>query len=148
MPLLSNASREKLVWGKEFYVDSTQVNANADLDSLTPRFAVEARAAIQAHLAALFAEEDAQHEQQDASEDGANTPDGATTTPAAVGCPAPPPLPATLSEAEHEELAQDNAPGMTGLPSKEGLGEKCVGIISAPPTCGSAPPIRMPRRCP
>ena len=59
-PLSSNESREKLVWGKELYIDSTQVNANADLDSLTPRFAVEARAAMQAHLAALFAEEDSQ----------------------------------------------------------------------------------------
>ncbi len=46
-----------LVWGKELYFDATQVNANADLDSLTPRFAVEAREAIQAHLAALFAEQ-------------------------------------------------------------------------------------------
>src|SRR5438270_7111961 len=32
-----------------------RVHANADLDSLTPRFAVEAREAIQEHLAALFA---------------------------------------------------------------------------------------------
>ena len=46
-----------LVWGKELYFDATQVNANADLNSLTPRFAVEAREAIQAHLAALFAEQ-------------------------------------------------------------------------------------------
>jgi hypothetical protein len=32
------------------------VNANAALDSLVTRFAVEAREATQAHLAALFAE--------------------------------------------------------------------------------------------
>jgi hypothetical protein len=31
---LSNESREKLVWGKELYIDSTQVNANADLEQL------------------------------------------------------------------------------------------------------------------
>jgi transposase len=31
-----------LVWGKELYVDATQVDANAFMDSLTPRFAVEA----------------------------------------------------------------------------------------------------------
>ena len=39
-----------------------RVNANADLDSLAPRFAVEARAALQEHLAALFESEAAQTE--------------------------------------------------------------------------------------
>src|SRR5438105_12360880 len=71
--IVEQCQQEKLVWGKELYVDSTQVNANADLDSLTPRFAVEAREAMQAHLAALFLDEDAQHEQQEASGDGADT---------------------------------------------------------------------------
>src|SRR5215207_4660108 len=37
-----------LVWGKELYFDATQVNANASLDSIAPRFAVEA------HLGELF----------------------------------------------------------------------------------------------
>src|SRR5215211_174496 len=31
-----------LVWGEELYADSTDVEANASLDSLRPRFAVEA----------------------------------------------------------------------------------------------------------
>src|SRR3989441_6685029 len=73
--IVEQCQQEKLVWGKELYVDSTQVNANADLDSLTPRFAVEARAAIQAHLATLFALEDAQPKTQEASEDQAGTPE-------------------------------------------------------------------------
>jgi transposase len=38
-----------LVWGHDLYIDATKVAANADLDSLQPRFAVEA------HLAHLFA---------------------------------------------------------------------------------------------
>ena len=38
-----------LVWGKELYFDATKVEANASLDSVAPRFAVEA------HLGALFA---------------------------------------------------------------------------------------------
>src|SRR5215207_8641463 len=43
-----------LVWGEELYIDATKVAANAALDSLRPRVAVEA------HLAELFAaEEDA-----------------------------------------------------------------------------------------
>src|SRR3954471_7755824 len=37
-----------LIWGKELYFDATQVKANASLDSIAPRFAVEA------HLAELF----------------------------------------------------------------------------------------------
>ncbi len=40
-----------LVWGKELYSDATKVHANASLDSVKPRFAVEA------HLAALFPSE-------------------------------------------------------------------------------------------
>jgi IS5 family transposase len=106
--IVEQCQQEKLVWGKELYIDSTQVNANADLDSLTPRFAVEARAAMQAHLAALFAREDAQHEQQEASGDCADTPHTDATTPFSIG-PAPLPLPIVLSEAEQEELATENA---------------------------------------
>ena len=41
-----------LVWGKELYIDSTDVDANASIDSLQPRFAVEA------HLARLFEKDD------------------------------------------------------------------------------------------
>jgi hypothetical protein len=37
-------------------------SANADLDSLTPRFAVEAREAMQAHVAALFSAGETQQE--------------------------------------------------------------------------------------
>src|SRR3954470_14933760 len=42
-----------LVWGKELYFDATQVKANASLDSIAPRFAVEA------HLDTLFADGEA-----------------------------------------------------------------------------------------
>ena len=54
--IVQQCQQAKLVWGKEFYFDSTQVNANAAMNSLATRFAVEAREAIQAHLAALFAQ--------------------------------------------------------------------------------------------
>ncbi len=106
--IVEQCQQEKLVWGKELYIDSTQVNANADLDSLTPRFAVEARAAMQAHLAALFACEDAEIEQQDALGNGADAPPTDATDPVAIG-PTPLPLSIVLSEAEHEELAIQNA---------------------------------------
>ena len=39
-----------LVWGKELYVDGTKVEANADFDSLVPRFFHDSRT----HLAGLF----------------------------------------------------------------------------------------------
>jgi transposase len=42
-----------LVWGRELYVDATKVEANADLDSLVPRFAYEAKT----YVADLFAED-------------------------------------------------------------------------------------------
>src|SRR4051794_25873011 len=44
-----------LVWGKELYFDGTKVEANADFDSLVPRFSYEAKR----HLGDLFADEQA-----------------------------------------------------------------------------------------
>src|SRR5215207_5243043 len=52
-----------LVWGRELYIDATKVAANASLDSVAPRFAVEA------HLGALFAAADT-HENVDEGGDG------------------------------------------------------------------------------
>jgi len=49
-----------LVWGKELYFDATKVEANAALESLAPRFAVEA------HLADLF-EDDLSKTEDDAT---------------------------------------------------------------------------------
>ncbi len=106
--IVEQCQQEKLVWGKELSIDSTQVNANADLDSLTPRFAVEARAAIQAHLAALFAREDVEQEQQATSADEPDAPQTEATVPVAIGS-APLPLSVVLPEAEQEELASENA---------------------------------------
>jgi transposase len=37
--IVEQCKLEKLVWGEELYIDSTQVNDNADLDSLTPNHA-------------------------------------------------------------------------------------------------------------
>ncbi|HJT55365.1 MAG TPA: hypothetical protein VJ761_02630 [Ktedonobacteraceae bacterium] len=90
-------------------IDSTQVNANADLDSLTPRFAVEARAAMQTHLAALFAEADSQPKPPSAAAEEASAPTPEATATEAVTCPVPIPHPTTLSETAHEELASENA---------------------------------------
>ena len=106
--IVEQCQQEKLVWGREFYIDSTQVKANADLDSLTPRFAVEARAAIQTHLAALFSDDESQQEQQTVATEVCATPPEATFTEGMM-CAIPTPLPIPLSKAEQEEPAQDNA---------------------------------------
>jgi transposase len=42
-----------LVWGQELFVDATKVRASADLDTLVPRYAYEAKA----HIADLFDDE-------------------------------------------------------------------------------------------
>lgn len=49
--IVEHCGAARLVWGKELFVDSTDVEANASIDSLRPRFAVEA------HLAGLFDEQ-------------------------------------------------------------------------------------------
>jgi len=104
--IIEQCQQAKLVWGKELYFDSTQVNANADLDSLAPRFAVEARQALQQHLAALFAPEPSPPEHTEAS---AAPPAQEEPPSQEVSPPLPTPLPIVLPEEEREELATDNA---------------------------------------
>jgi transposase len=109
--ILEQCRRAGLVWGRELYFDSTQVQANAALGSLTPRFAVEAREAkksVEAHLAALFADD---------SEGG--TPPSSPSLPFPQSLPSqaadsraqdqPTPLPVVLSAEQREELATANA---------------------------------------
>jgi hypothetical protein len=85
-----------LIWGKELIFDATPVRANADADSLVPRFYVKAKA----HVAALFA--------QDAAEGGALS--GPKPPPSTPEPPAPPTaLPASLTAEETAELAAENA---------------------------------------
>ncbi len=53
--IVEQCQKEGLVWGKELYLDSTQVEANADKDKMLPRFYVDA---MNEHLAALFTQTD------------------------------------------------------------------------------------------
>jgi transposase len=77
-----------LVWGEELFLDATKVAANAALDSLQPRFAVEA------HLAQLFAQGDDGDE-----EDRTDDPDG-------TGSNAPARLPIDLTDEARAALAE------------------------------------------
>jgi transposase len=57
-----------LVWGQEFYFDATKVEANASLESITPRFAVEQ------HLYDLFEEDPQEEDPNGASSDELRVP--------------------------------------------------------------------------
>ena len=88
-----------LVWGKELSIDSTAVEANASVDSLQPRFAIEA------HLAELFS--------------AVRDDDGGD----AGGTPGPAHLPVALTEESRTELAERAAnrhdwSGKTGRPDR------------------------------
>jgi transposase len=103
--IVEQCQQAKLVWGKELYFDATQIEANADLDSLAPRFAVEARSAIREHLTALFASEPT------TLEDPEEKPmDSTALEPVSQEetVPEPFPLPISLSQTQREELAADN----------------------------------------
>jgi transposase len=107
--MVEQCQQAGLVWGRELYFDATHVLANAALDSLTPRFAAEARTALQAHLAALFPDKTADDEQAMLRE-ADRTPYQAAAS--AVDFPpvsllqpsAPVPLPTHLPESETEAL--------------------------------------------
>jgi transposase len=73
-----------LVWGKELYVDATKVEANADLESLVPRFYYDAKA----HVTELFAGE---------------APDAAEAEPEAAADD----LPGGIVRLRHEPAAPD-----------------------------------------
>src|SRR3954462_275963 len=73
-----------LIWGKELYFDATQVKANASLDSIAPRFAVEA------HLGELFTDEPADEVASVADESH------------------PIDLPVPITDAKREQLADAN----------------------------------------
>jgi transposase len=99
-----------LVWGQERSVDSTDVAANASLDSLRPRFAVEA------HLAQLFAAAGADGDDNDN--------DGVADQDQGGGEAEPERLPVALTDEALAELAERAAPrhdwiGEAGRPDRE-----------------------------
>jgi transposase len=113
----------RLVWGKELYFDSTKVEANAALDSLAPRWAVEA------HLGELL-----DGEGHDEDED----PTAAETSPAvALPCRRP----RTPPSGSGTPLRAIGFPGPDGriAPSRAATGR-------ASPTLGRPRPIPMPLR--
>ena len=81
------------MWGEELFIDATKVRANADVDSLVPRWYQQAKA----HVAALFA----------ADPDGPPHPEGVGR--AAAGEP-PPPAMAMVPEGRPGEARHEPIP--------------------------------------
>src|ERR1051326_269949 len=88
--IVEQCQQAGLVWGKELYIDATKVLANASVESVKTRFAVEA------HLAALF------------GADACEAPSDPIEMKAAAP-PAPSELPVAWSEPLREELTVANA---------------------------------------
>jgi transposase len=124
--IVERCAEAGLVWGEEFYFDATKVEANASLESITPRFAVEQ------HLRDLF------------EEDPLEGPDGTSTEAAraaAVGDLYP------LPTSEDAELISANAArrdwiSKTGHQDREVKGNFYRG---ARRTSSSARPTPTPR---
>src|SRR5712691_10574755 len=85
--IVDQCQQAGLVWGKELYVDATKVNANASMESVKPRFAVEE------HLRELFATEEKEEPERAA---------------AAEPCTAASEHRASLPEGIWEEMATSN----------------------------------------
>src|SRR5262249_5571511 len=106
--IVEQCQQAGLVWGRELYFDATHVLADAAMDSLVPRFAVEALEALQAHLAALFPDERTsetlatREESETAPEVCTPTQDSAPARPPEVRPPMP--LPVDLPEPLRDAL--------------------------------------------
>jgi len=121
--IVDQCQQAGLVWGKELFVDATKVHANASLDSVKPRFAVDA------HLRALFSTAEAAELEQapqvdpslptsevvpsspEAIREEATPPGEAPVPPTAVdesNGTAPVPLPICLEDTLREDLTRTN----------------------------------------
>jgi hypothetical protein len=94
-----------LVWGEELYFDSTKVEANAAVDSLAPRWAV------QAYLDELFDDDEDEEEEEEEEED----PTSAETSLAVA---------ALLPMADDRELRAKNAAKKSDWISRNGAQER------------------------
>jgi len=103
--IVEQCQQAGLVWGKELYIDGTKVEANASLDSLKPRFYVEA------HLDRLFGEaleETAEGTKQEGNQQVCPE-EGVESRAIEEGRAVPKPLPISISQELLEDLCQQNS---------------------------------------
>jgi transposase len=98
--IVEQCQQAGLVWGRELYIDGTKVEANASLDSLKPRFYVEA------HLNHLFetGEPAGEKTEQAVAQEEAQASQPSEQEERSV----PLALPTSLSCEQYEELSQQN----------------------------------------
>jgi hypothetical protein len=102
--IVEQCQQADLVLGRELYIDSTKVQANASRNSVRPRFAVEA------HLSMLFSDQaeevigEAEQEEQDASQVESASPQSSQPLEQV----SPMELPTVLSAEQRSELSQQN----------------------------------------
>ncbi len=137
--IVDQCQQAGLIWGKELYVDATKVQANASLDSVKPRFAVDS------HLRELFSTgEGGEPEQTLQADPSLLTSEVVPSSPEAIGeeatpsseVPVPAPsvgkstgaapvlLPVCLEDALREDLTRTNEQRhdwieQTGRPQRE-----------------------------
>ena len=121
-----------LVWGQELYIDATKVAANAALDSLQPRFAVEA------HLAQLFAATD--DDGDEVTRTGEPDGTGERRARAVAGR-------ADGGGTRRTGRARRRPPRLDRRALAGPTGPRPAAPTGGRPTSASAPPIPTPRRC-
>jgi transposase len=101
-----------LVWGRELYVDATKVLANADVDSLIPRFYHDAKT----HVTDLFAADPSPDEPDEAGDspprDEVASPKGVVHLPPGARLTAAAPEPAPRWKLLEERRLDPNRPGV------------------------------------
>ncbi len=91
-----------LVWGKDLIVDATKIRANADIDTLTPRFYLRAKA----HLTQMFS---SQGEGEVSDREPSLTDRAVADAPMSVDALAPTPLVTDLTPEACAALVAENA---------------------------------------
>src|SRR5205085_1258380 len=95
----------ELLWGRELFFDATKVRANAALNSVVPRFYLQAKHQAKEHLADLFAA-DSEPVVDDAAP-GTLLPAENAVAPSPE-LPPPPRLPTMLTPEAEAQLAEAN----------------------------------------
>jgi transposase len=98
-----------LLWGRELFFDATKVRANAALNSVVPRFYLQAKTQANEHLAALF-DSDSDPAADDGAAPGTLRPEGHEAAQA-LESPSPTSLPTALTAEQAAQLAEQNQAG-------------------------------------
>jgi len=97
-----------LLWGRELFFDATKVRANAALNSVVPRFYLQAKTQATEHLAELFAGDSASAVEEAAAPGRAAPEENEAAAAPASPSPSPIQLPTVLTPEQVAQLAEKN----------------------------------------